>query len=148
MHDNPHRALVWFKRDLRVHDHAPLVAARAYPDALAIFIIEPEWLASPDCDASHVDFALACLTELRAALAARGLPLLVRVGSAIAVLAQLRREVAFTDLLSHEETGAGWSYTRDRQVAAWCASVGVQWQQFNQTGVIRGLRNRTGWARR
>jgi deoxyribodipyrimidine photo-lyase len=148
MHDNPHRALVWFKRDLRVHDHAPLVAARAYTDALAIFIIEPEWLASPDCDASHMDFALACLTELRAALAARGLPLLVRVGTAIAVLAQLRREVAFTDLLSHEETGAGWSYTRDRQVAAWCASVGVQWKQFNQTGVIRGLRNRTGWARR
>ena len=148
MDSNPRRALVWFKRDLRVHDHAPLVAARTYADALAIFIIEPEWLASLDCDASHVDFALACLAELRAALAARGLPLLVRVGSAVAVLSQLRSEVAFTDLLSHEETGAAWSYARDRQVAAWCASCGIPWQQFNQTGVIRGLRSRAGWARR
>lgn len=81
------RALVWFKRDLRVHDHAPLVAALAHTDALALFIIEPEWLQSPECDPSHVDFALGCLTELRAALAVRGLLLLVRVGSAVPVLA-------------------------------------------------------------
>ena len=142
------RALVWFKRDLRVHDHAPLVAARAHPEAFAVFVIEPEWLSSPDCDASHVDFALACLSELRTALAERGLPLLVRVGSAVAVLAQLHREVAFTHLLSHEETGAAWSYARDRQVALWCLSTGVNWQQFEQTGVTRGLRNRAGWAKR
>ena len=81
----PSRALVWLKRDLRVHDHAPLVAALAHSDALSVFIVEPEWLQSPECDASHVDFALACLTELRAALALRGLPLLVRVGSAVEV---------------------------------------------------------------
>ncbi len=148
MSNKPQRALVWFKRDLRVHDHAPLVAARSYADALALFVIEPEWLSSPDCDASHVDFALACLSELRAALAERGMPLLVRVGSAVAVLSQLQREVAFTHLLSHEETGADWSYTRDRHVAAWCASASIPWQQFKQTGVIRGLRSRAGWARR
>ena len=148
MSNKQQRALVWFKRDLRVHDHAPLVAARSYADALALFVIEPEWLSSPDCDASHVDFALACLAELRAALAERGLPLLVRVGSAVWVLSQLQREVAFTHVLSHEETGADWSYTRDRQVAAWCASAGIPWQQFKQTGVIRSLRSRAGWARR
>ena len=142
------RALVWFKRDLRVHDHAPLVAALAHPDALAIFIIEPEWLSSPDCDSSHVDFALTCLAELRTALAERGLPLLVRVGSAVQVLAQLQSDLAFTHLLSHEETGAAWSYARDRQVAVWCASINIHWKQFTQNGVIRGLRNRAGWAKR
>ena len=142
------RALVWFKRDLRVHDHAPLVAALAYPDALAIFIIEPEWLSSPDCDASHVDFALTCLAELRTALAERGLPLLVRVGSAVQVLAQLQSDLGFTHLLSHEETGSAWSYARDRQVAVWCASTNIHWEQFTQNGVMRGLRNRAGWAKR
>jgi len=131
-----------------VHDHAPLVAARAYADALAIFIIEPEWLSSPDCDASHVDFALTCLSELRTALAERDLPLLVRVGSAVQVLAQLQGEVAFTHLFSHEETGAAWSYARDRHVALWCASTSVNWKQFSQNGVVRGLRNRAGWAKR
>ncbi len=142
------RALVWFKRDLRVHDHGPLVAAGSHTDALGIFIIEPEWLGSPDCDTSHVDFALGCLAELRSALAERGLPLLVRVGSAPSVLAQLHHEVAFTHLLSHEETGAAWSYARDRQVAQWCKSATVPWRQFTQNGVTRGLRNRAGWAGR
>ncbi len=80
------RALVWFKRDLRVHDHAPLVAApaQAHAAALALFVIEPAWLQSPECDAIHGDFALACRAELREALARRGLPLLVRFGPAMA----------------------------------------------------------------
>ncbi|MEL4181556.1 deoxyribodipyrimidine photo-lyase [Roseateles sp. PN1] len=141
------RALVWFKRDLRVCDHAPLLAAQACEDALALFVIEPEWLQSPECDACHVDFALACLAELRSALAERGLPLLVRVGSALAVLAQLHSEFAYTELLSHEETGPGWSYQRDLAVAAWCKSASISWQEFNQTGVVRRLGSRAGWAR-
>ena len=142
------RALVWFKRDLRVHDHAPLVAALGHQDALALFVIEPEWLQSPDCDPSHLDFALGCLAELRAALSLRGMPLLVRVGSCVAVLTQLHAEVAFTHLLSHEETGPGWSYTRDVQVAAWCKTHSVLWHEFTQTGVVRRLGSRSGWAAR
>jgi hypothetical protein len=35
------RALVWFKRDLRLADHAPLVEAARCEAALALFIIEP-----------------------------------------------------------------------------------------------------------
>jgi deoxyribodipyrimidine photo-lyase len=142
------RALVWFKRDLRIHDHAPLVAAQSHADALALFVIEPEWLQSPECDASHLDFALGCLAELRAALALRGMPLLVRVGTMVQVLTQLQSELPFTYLLSHEETGPGWSYTRDKQVAHWCASQQVVWQEFSQTGVVRRLGNRAGWAKR
>ncbi|WP_240538288.1 FAD-binding domain-containing protein [Rhodoferax sp. PAMC 29310] len=142
------RALIWFKRDLRIHDHAALVAAQSHADALALFVIEPEWMESPECDASHVDHALCCLAELRIALAQIGLPLLVRVGSAVAVLSQLHQEVGYTHLLNHEETGPGWSYGRDMQVALWCKSAGVEWQEFTQTGVVRRLRNRSGWAAR
>ena len=50
-------------------------------------------------------------------LAARGLPLLVRTGEAVEVLAALRREFAYMRLFSHEETGPGWSYERDKAVA-------------------------------
>jgi len=139
---------VWFKRDLRVHDHAPLAAAQSHPDVLGLFIIEPDWLQSPECDASHVDFALGCLRELRTALALRGMPLLVRVGSAVDVLEKLHAEVGFTHVFSHEETGTGWSYQRDLNVAAWCRSQRVVWQEFTQTGVVRRLRSRSGWAKR
>jgi deoxyribodipyrimidine photo-lyase len=142
------RALVWFKRDLRVRDHAPLLAACAHTDALALFVLEPERLQGPECDGSHIEFALACLAELRTALAERGMPLLVRIGSASQVLAELHAATQFTHLLSHEETGSGWSYTRDKQVAAWCQTNHVAWQEFTQTGVVRRLRSRTGWSSR
>jgi deoxyribodipyrimidine photo-lyase len=142
------RAVVWFKKDLRCRDHAPLAAAAACDEAVGLYVIEPEWLQSAECAAQHVAFALGCLAELRRKLAARGLPLLVRVGPVPQVLDALRREMALTHLFSHEETGPGWSYTRDKAVAAWCRSNAVAWQEWPHTGVVRRLRSRAGWAAR
>jgi len=140
----PATALVWLKRDLRLADHAPLQAAGRFERAVALFVIEPEWLGSADFDASHLEFAMSSLAELRA----RGLALTVRRGSVVGVLDTLRQRTAFTHLLSHEETGSGWSYARDLAVAAWCRSHSVVWQEFPQTGVVRRLKSRNGWAAR
>ncbi len=137
-------ALVWLKRDLRLADHAPLSAAQGFSRALVVFIIEPAWLSSPECDASHVEFALACVQELRS----RGLPVLVHHGEAVAVLEALRAEHGVTHLFSHEETGPGWSWARDKAVAAWCRARGMTWAEFAQTGVVRRLATRNGWAGR
>ena len=137
-------ALVWLKRDLRLDDHAPLHAAACAGSALVVWIVEPEWLASPECDPAHVAWGLACVAELRAC----GLPVLVREGPAVAVLEALRAQHGFTQLLSHEETGSGWSYARDIAVARWCRDKGVQWTETPQTGVVRRLRSRQGWAGR
>jgi deoxyribodipyrimidine photo-lyase len=139
-------ALVWFKRDLRVRDHAPLAEAMCFDSAIGLVVIEPQWLASPECDPRHVGFLLDCMAELAQGLAERGLTL--RRGSMPQVLQTLRREFAFTHLFSHEETGPGWSYARDLAVAEWCRSQGVHWTESPQTGVVRGLRSRSGWAGR
>ncbi len=141
-------ALVWFKRDLRVRDHAPLAEATRFGRALALVVIEPQWLASPECDPRHVAFLLECVATLREDLAARGLTLVVRSGDMIEVLTRLRQRFAFTHLLSHEETGPDWSYTRDRAVKRWCAQAGVRWTEWTQTGVVRRLGERSGWAAR
>ena len=140
--------LVWLKKDLRAGDHAPLALAAGFDQAAALYVIEPQWLSSPEFDAQHLEFMLASLASLRAELAARGLPLLVRVGPAVDVFTALRREFAFTHLASHEETGPLWSYARDQQVSRWCRSHGVQWTEFAQTGVVRRLKSRSGWAAR
>lgn len=141
-------AVVWLKRDLRWRDHAPLAAAAVHENALALYVIEPAWLASLTFDPQHLAFALASLGELRAQLAARGMPLLVKVGDAVPVLAQLRVEHPYRFLLSHEETGEGWTYARDLAVGAWCRAQGVTWQEWPQSGVVRRLRQRNGWAAR
>ena len=142
------QALVWFKRDLRVADHAPLSQASLADAALALVIIEPQWLGSPECHPRHQAYLLRCLDALARSLARRGLPLVVRCGDAVEVLQHLRDEFAFTQLLSHEETGPGWSYQRDRAVAAWCRASGVTWTEWPQNGVVRRLRDRHGWAAR
>ena len=46
-------AAVWFKRDLRLHDPAPLAAAQAFERSLALYVIEPAGLRSPECDPRH-----------------------------------------------------------------------------------------------
>ncbi len=142
------RALVWLKRDLRLRDHTPLRLAGTADAAAALYIIEPEQWADGAFAPQHLAFALATLAPLRETLQARGLPLLVRVGSAVPVLAQVRAQFVFTHLLSHEETGAGWTYARDVAVGQWCAAAGVQWLEATHTGVVRRLRSRSGWAGR
>jgi len=44
--------------------------------------------------------------------------LTVRVGAMPQLLGDLQREFNVTHLFSHEETGPGWRYTRERAVAA------------------------------
>jgi deoxyribodipyrimidine photo-lyase len=141
-------AVVWFKRDLRLRDQAPLAEAMCFERAIGLVVIEPEWLSSPECDPRHIGVLLDCVAELQRDLAALGLPLLVRTGSMQQVLQTIQQEAAFTHLFSHEETGPGWSYTRDLAVADWCRDQGITWTEWPQTGVVRRLRSRTGWAGR
>ena len=141
-------AVVWLKRDLRSHDHAPLAEAARFESSIAVYCIEPAWLTSPEFDPQHLRFALECLQDLRGRLAARGLRLWVCHAPVLEALQHLHERMAFSHLLSHEETGPGWTYQRDRDVAAWCAARAVAWTEFPQHGVVRRLRQRAGWAAR
>ncbi|WP_054021215.1 cryptochrome/deoxyribodipyrimidine photo-lyase family protein [Piscinibacter sakaiensis] len=140
--------LVWFKRDLRVHDHAPLAQAAGHGPVLALYVYEPSVLRAPQSDACHLGYVNDCLAALRAALARRGCPLLVLEGECPEVLEGLRRVHGFRTLWSHEETGLEVTWARDRRVAAWCRAQGVAWHELPQNGVVRRLRQRDGWARR
>ncbi|MDD7970093.1 FAD-binding domain-containing protein [Roseinatronobacter alkalisoli] len=135
--------LVWFKRDLRLHDHPALVAAGAY--VLPVYIIEPDYWALPDTSGRQWAFTAQCLQSLRVGLAERGQPLVIRMGDAVQELARLCRRHHVTRMISHEETGNGWTYARDRQVGEWARSAGVDWVELPQSGVVRRLRSRNGW---
>ncbi|MBY0240433.1 MAG: deoxyribodipyrimidine photo-lyase [Burkholderiaceae bacterium] len=140
--------VVWFKRDLRLHDHAALCAAALEGPLLCLYIIEPSLWQQPDASSQHYHFVLECLQDLDDALARRGGQLLVRVGEACAVLEELYRAAPFAGLYSHEETGNGHTFQRDKDVALWCQRRAVRWREFPQTGVIRRLSSRDGWAER
>ena len=140
--------IVWFKRDLRVDDHRPLLEAAARGPVLPLYVVEPELWQQPDASERQWLFCRESLIELRQVLAALGQPLVVRVGDVVRVLDRARRQFGIDGLWSHEETGNGWTYQRDKRVAAWARANGIQWSEIPQFGVIRRLRSRQGWAQR
>jgi len=140
--------VVWLKRDLRLADHRPLVEACARGQVLVVYVVEPEWLAQPETDPSHVALLAQGLAELREGLRRLGGELVIRVGSLPGAFEALHRERPFTALFSHEETGNDVTYARDKRVAHWCRAQGIPWHEYPQTGVVRRLGERDGWSRR
>ncbi len=140
--------IVWFKRDLRVVDHAPLAGAARAGRVLPLYVVELGLWREPDASLRQWAFLRESLLELRAALARLGAPLVVRTGEVVEVLEDLRTRLPIGGLWAHEETGNLWTFARDRRVRAWARAHGIPFAEFRQSGVIRGLRDRTGWSRK
>jgi deoxyribodipyrimidine photo-lyase len=138
-------AVVWFKRDLRVHDHIPLAQAAKHGRITCVYFIEPSLWRSPDAATQHYQFILESLRDLHVQLAQVGLKLNLLVGEATDCLNRLRQVEPFDGLYSHEETGNAISYERDKAVTRWCRAHDVLWQQFPQFGVRRGSHDRDHW---
>ena len=68
--------LVWFKRDLRLSDHKPLLAAaRTGLPVLPLYVVEPDYWAQPFASRRQWAFIQDCLRELRDHTARCGQPL-------------------------------------------------------------------------
>ncbi len=139
--------VVWFKRDLRVHDHVPLNEAARLGPVLCLYVLEPALWRQPDAARQHLGFVQESLKDLQAAIKRLGGRLHLAVGDAVDVLDQLHRQAPFLELLSHEETGNAASFERDRRVKRWCREQALPWREFRQFGVVRGLRERRHWVR-
>ncbi len=138
----------WFKRDLRTADHRPLAEAAKAGPVLPLYVVEPALWRQPDYAARHWAFLRECLDELRADLAALGAPLVTRVGPAVEVFQALHDQIGIDGIWSHQETGNAWTFDRDKAVASWARGQGIPWTQYQQHGIVRGLKSRSGWARR
>ena len=137
--------VVWFKRDLRTLDHAPLSDAARQGPVLCLYVIEPALWRLPDAASQHYRFILECLDDLRQDLKALGAELQVVVGEVVEVLGRLHAQRPFSALHAHEETGNAVTFARDRAVQAWCRHQGVTFREWPQVGVVRGLRDRNRW---
>lgn len=75
MSHRPAINVLWFKRDLRLRDHAPLQAAvnacngAAARPLLLLYCVEPSVLADPNYDLRHWRFVTECLADLNRQLA-------------------------------------------------------------------------------
>ncbi|MAH61834.1 MAG: deoxyribodipyrimidine photolyase [Legionellales bacterium] len=140
--------IVWFKRDLRVVDHQALHTASQYGPVMPLYIIEPALWSQPDLSYRQYAFLKDCLHDLNQALSLLGQPLIIRVGQAADVLADLIKTHGVRAVWSHQETWNHWTYQRDIIVKKKLNQLHIPWHEPCQNGVIRCLKDRNGWARR
>ncbi|MCK0148941.1 deoxyribodipyrimidine photo-lyase [Marivita sp. S6314] len=140
--------LLWFKRDLRVDDHPALARAAELSAVVPLYIVEPAYWTLPDTSGRQFAFLRESLTDLQSQLRSLGSDLIIRVGDAVDVLETLHKTIHITQIVSHEETGNTWTFERDKQVAAWARAQGIPWTELPQSGVVRRLDGRDGWAGR
>lgn len=135
--------IVWFKRDLRITDHAPLVNAARQGAILPLYILEPDLWKQPDLSHRQYMFLSESVYELKMMLQEK---LIIKIGDAVSILKALHEKYHNITLWSHQETWNMWSYQRDKAVKKYCRMHDITWHEMPQFGVKRILKNRDDWA--
>ncbi|MDK1286195.1 cryptochrome/deoxyribodipyrimidine photo-lyase family protein [Pseudoalteromonas umbrosa] len=137
-------SVVWLKRDLRLQDHAALYkATKTNKQVLLLYCFEPIMIKDEHTSRRHLRFISQSLEDISERIDSDSL--YCAYGSIIDVLEQINQEVGIDALYSHQEIGLGFTFERDKLVAAWCKKFGINWEEFPQGAVIRGLKARTSW---
>jgi deoxyribodipyrimidine photo-lyase len=119
-------ALLWLRRDLRLHDHPALTAAVEQSDRMVpVFVLDDRLLAGRFASRSRVDFMLGCLNALDAELRRRGSRLVVRRGPPEQVLPELAREARARTAFWTSDVSP-YARGRDRRVTEALRSAGVE----------------------
>jgi len=114
----PSIAILWFRRDLRLHDHPALTAAIEAADVvIPVFVFDDALLGGRTASANRAWFMRESVVELSRALAARGAALRVARGRPEDVLPALAREIG-ADRVYVTRDAAPYGRRRDRAVAA------------------------------
>jgi deoxyribodipyrimidine photo-lyase len=139
--------VVWLKRDLRLQDHAPLHEAlqKQHP-VILLYIFEPILLEDPHYSERHFRFIKESLNEIQAELKAYQTEVLIVKSSAKEAFQKLHSKLKIKTVFSHQETGLNITFQRDKNLKRFFTSEKIQWKEYINNGVIRGLRNRKTWV--
>ena len=139
--------ILWFKRDLRLADHAPLHAAlNTGLPILPLYIIEPHYWQQKTSSSRHWSFIHDSLKDLDQDCRARGQGLIYRIGEAVDTFKALADEYDIRGIYAHEETGNLWTFKRDQNVADFCREHEISFHELPHNGVVRRLKNRDVWS--
>ncbi len=122
----PSTAIVWFRRDLRVHDHPALTAAARGADRVAgVFVLDERLLGGRFPSEARAWFLYESLRELREALRERGSDLIVRRGPPERELPALAEE-AQADAMHFASDVSPFAMARDARVEKALEEAGVE----------------------
>ena len=135
--------IVWFKRDLRLHDHEALHEALSTSGKmLLLYIFEPSLMKDDHYSQRHFDFIKQSLEALQKELQKYHTQILIVQGEAVTVFEKLSKLISIRAVYSHQETGIQLTFDRDLAVAELLKEKGIIWNEYITNGVIRGIKNR------
>jgi deoxyribodipyrimidine photo-lyase len=119
-------AIVWYRRDLRIHDHPALRAALDGSErVIPCFCFDRRLLSGRHASGSRTQFMLECLSDLSHGLRERGSGLVIRSGIPEEELLRLAEEVSADSV--HFAADAGeFARGRDRRVHHALTDAGVE----------------------
>ena len=134
------RLLVWFRRDLRDHDHTALSEAlRRGREVHCAFVFDRDILDDlADRDDRRVSFIHASLVELDAALRARGGGLIVRHGRAGEEIPALAAELGVDAVFANRDYEPA-AKARDAHVAERLRADGRGFEAFKDQVLFDGV---------
>ncbi|MEL6333166.1 MAG: deoxyribodipyrimidine photo-lyase, partial [Cyanobacteria bacterium J06626_26] len=106
------RILLWFRNDLRLHDHEPLHRAlEQTADIIPVYCFDPRQFCQtsfgfPKTGSYRAQFLLESVADLRASLQAKGADLLIRHGKPENVIPTLAKSLQVDAVYWHEEVTA------------------------------------------
>lgn len=110
--------VVWFKRDLRLHDHEALqLALQKNKPLLLLYIFEDIFESDAHYSERHFRFIEESLADLQKELLQYRTKLLITKGDALDIFLKLHQKFRLSGVYSHQETGIDISYRRDKIIA-------------------------------
>ncbi|CAL5367006.1 unnamed protein product [Camellia sinensis] len=94
-------ALLWFKHDLRIHDHPGLLAASKYRTLVPFYVFDCRILSRFSDE--MLELLIFAIEDLRKSLKDQGSDLVIRFGTAENVIQELVKEVKATNIFAEEE---------------------------------------------
>ena len=122
----PTTAVVWFRRDLRVHDHPALAeACRAFDRVVPLFVLDDRLLKGRFRSLNRTAWMLGCLEALDGELRHRGGRLVVRHGAPHTEVRRVARETGATAVYVSDDV-TGFARARDDAVEDALSRDGVE----------------------
>ena len=126
--------IVWFRRDLRIADHAPLYRAARRGLVAPVFIFDRFLLHHPETAVARVSFMLNCLQSLDKDLRQRGGRLILRLGDPVQVLPKLIRETQADGIYAYIDYERVYGRVRDAQLNQALQHQGLKIRWFEPIG--------------
>ena len=122
--------IVWYRSDLRVHDHPALTLASQQADRVVpVFILNDALLTGEHASSNRNRFLLESLLDLKKSLQSLGADLVIRHGSAESELVQLAEQTGASDVFYTADYTV-YSIKRDKSVKAALSKQSIGFRAF------------------